>query len=70
VASIFFASAGEHAPVLHVSEELQDVLDAVKAAGGEELITLTESSSGKKVLVNPLTIAFIRDVAAAQRGPT
>jgi len=59
VASIFFAaSEGEHPLVLHVSDDLQDVLDAVVA--GQKLVTVTETSSGHKVLVNPETIAFVR----------
>ncbi|HTQ68511.1 MAG TPA: hypothetical protein VMI13_07445 [Solirubrobacteraceae bacterium] len=59
MASIFFAaSEGEHPLVLHVSDDLQDVLDAVVA--GQKLVTVTETSSGHKVLVNPETIAFVR----------
>lgn len=56
--SIFFAS-GEHSLVVHVEEELQDLLDAAERSG-VKLITVTETSTKHKVLVNPSTIAFVR----------
>ncbi len=57
--SIFFASTGEHSLVVHVEEELQDLLDAAERSG-VKLITVTETNTKHKVLVNPSTIAFVR----------
>lgn len=57
--SIFFASAGEHSLVVHVEEELQDLLDAAERSG-VKLITVTETNTKHKLLVNPSTIAFVR----------
>jgi hypothetical protein len=59
VASIFFASAGEHPSVVHVEEGLQDLLDEIGAANGKPIL-VTETSTDHKVLVNPSTITFVR----------
>ena len=45
--------------MVHVDEDLQDVLDAIGATDRKP-ITLTETSTERKVLVNPLTIAYVR----------
>ena len=62
--SIFFATAGEHSLVLHVDEDLQDLLDTADRPD-VKLITVTESGTNQKVLVNPATIAFVRPSRSA-----
>jgi hypothetical protein len=61
--SIFFVAEGAHPLVVHVDEELQDVLDA-SSLSDVKFITVTETGTKTKVLVNPSTIAFVRQAHA------